>query len=92
MRIYNSSVLSKLLYACDSLSLKPSDEAHIDGFDMRCQRRILRVTWKDKISNVRIRDRTNQEQLSDIVRVRRLRWFGHVQRLSEKRLPKVIYK
>ena len=92
VKIYSASVLTQLLYACESWTLKSSDESRIDAFDMRCQRRILRVTWKDKISNERIRARTKQPQLTEIIRTRRLRWFGHLHRLNDTRLPKRIYK
>jgi len=37
-------------------------------------RRILHVSWHDKISNNSIREMTGQEDMENIIRKRRLRW------------------
>jgi len=44
--------------------------------------------WKDKVRNEAIRDNTGQDMLEVIVRKRRLRWFGHVQRMEDSRRGK----
>ena len=43
MKFYNACVLSTLLYAAECWTLTERDEARLDAFDMRCQRKILRV-------------------------------------------------
>jgi len=38
----------------------------------------MSITWKDKISNEKIRVQTQLEKLYLIINERRLRWLGHV--------------
>ena len=58
-----------------------ADRRRLDVFDMRCQRRLLRVFWQQHVSNQSIRERTRQPTASSLLRQRRLRWFGHLHRM-----------
>ena len=91
MKFYNACVLSTLMYAAECWTLTERDEARLDAFDMRCQRKILRVVWSQHISNSSIRSRTKQPQLTAVIRKRRLQWFGHLQRMDMSRIPKKLY-
>ena len=84
MKFYNACVLSTLLYATECWTLTERDEARLDVFDMRCQRKILKIVWSQHISNDNIRSRTKQPQLTSIIRKMGLKWFGQVQRVSIK--------
>jgi len=50
----------------------------------RWLRKILHISWKDKVTNEKVRELTRQEILEDTIRVqeRRLRWAGHVKRME----------
>ena len=91
LKFYNACVLSTLLYAAECWTLTERDEARLDAFDMRCQRKILRVRWSQHISNNCIRSKTKQPQLTSVIRKRRLQWFGHLQRMNQDRIPKRLY-
>ena len=91
MKFYNACVLSTLLYAAECWTLTERDEARLDAFDMRCQRKILKIVWFQHISNDNIRSRTKQPQLTSVIRKRRLKWFGHVQRMDASRIPRRLY-
>ena len=86
MQFYNACVLSTLTYSAECWTLKDSDEKRLDAFDMRCQRKILKIKWSDFIRNKDIRAKTKQPQLSSIIRQRRLTWFRHLQKMDENRL------
>ena len=45
LKFYNACVLSTLLYACECWTLTEHDEARRHAFDMRCQRKILRLSY-----------------------------------------------
>ena len=92
MQIYNACVLSTLLYGAECWSLKDRDEKRLDAFDMRCQRKILKIKWSQHIRNLDIRLKTCQTQLTHLIRKRRLQWFGHVQRMDNTRLPLKLYR
>ena len=91
IKFYNACVLSTLLYSAECWSLTERDEARLDAFDMRCQRKILRITWSQHKTNEFIRSLTKKPQLTRTIRIRRLKWFGHLQRMDPKRIPKILY-
>ena len=58
MKSYNACVLSTLLYGAECWSLTERDEARLDASDMRCQRKILRITWlQHKTNHYKIPDK-----------------------------------
>ncbi|KAI8511845.1 hypothetical protein Bbelb_109450 [Branchiostoma belcheri] len=80
LRLYNSLVLSILLYGAETWTLTAAQERRLDAFDSKCQRRILGIRWHDRVSNDALRLRTNQLPLSCNIRSARLRLFGHIVR------------
>ena len=54
---------------------------------MRCYRNILRILYKDHVTNEEVRAKTQQaigphKDLLTIVKRRKLQWYGHVSRSS----------
>ena len=88
MKVYNACVLSTLLYGSECWPMYAQQEAKYNSFHMRCLRKILRVTWKDKIPNQEILERTSSQSLHSTLAHRRLRWLGHVHRMDGGRIPK----
>ena len=61
--------------------------------EMRCYRKILRVSYKDHVIEVRAKIQQaigRQEDLLMIVKRRKLQWYGHVSRSSG--LAKTIFQ
>src|SRR6476469_5489856 len=86
--VYESLVLSLLLYHSKTWTLRKDTKRRLRVFEMGCLRRILGVIRRDRIRNARVRERLNLS--TDIVqRVvdRRLRFFGHVVMMPAHRLP-----
>ena len=55
--------------------------------EMRCYPKILRISYKDHITNEEVRAKIQQtigphEDLLTVVKRRKLRWYGHVSRSS----------
>ena len=55
--------------------------------EMRCYRKILRISYKDHVTNEEVRAKIQQaigphEDLLTIVKRRKLNWYGHVFRSS----------
>ncbi|KAI8518875.1 hypothetical protein Bbelb_021320 [Branchiostoma belcheri] len=80
-RIYNSSVISVLLYGSETWALNSTLESRLDGFDSRALRRITGIRWHEHVSNKDLRDLTGQPAASCLAAARRIRWYGHVLRL-----------
>ena len=55
---------------------------------MRCLRRILGISWEDKVPNTEVLSRANLPTMFTLLRQRRLRWLGHVRRMDDGRIPK----
>ena len=61
--------------------------------EMRCYRKILRISYKDHVTEEEVRAKSQQaigahEDLLTIVKKRKLQWYGHVSRSSG--LAKII--
>ncbi|CAH1233196.1 Hypp638 [Branchiostoma lanceolatum] len=81
LRVYNSSVMSVLLYSSETWPLSSTLEARLDGFDSRALRRISGIRWHERVSNKELQELTNQPTASSLTAMRRVRWYGHVLRL-----------
>ena len=80
INMYRALVVSVLLYGSEAWATTLADRRHLDVFDMRCQRRLMRVFWQQHVSNQSIRERTKQPTASSLLRQHRLRWLGHLHR------------
>jgi len=88
VRLFRTLVLPILLYGSETWILLKPDLNKLEVFQMRCLRQILRVTLHDHLRNDTIRERCEQQQtMEEQIQQRRLRWFGHVCRMPERRLP-----
>ncbi len=90
IRIFNAFVMSRLMYGAELWNVSAREEKRLEAFHTWCLRRILRVSWMEKVRNEEIRRRCGQSTLESQLRKRRLRWLGHVQRMGEERLPKAM--
>ena len=88
--VYNAMVLSSLLYGSETWTLYHHQTRMLESFHMRCLRRILGVTWKHRIPNTEILQKTASASISNILHRSHLRWLGHVIRMNDSRLPKQL--
>ena len=84
IRISKSFIASILLYNSElwSLSKKKKKKKKLEDkiyvFHRSMLRRLLKITWKDKITNEELNEKPNQEKWSETIKKRRLHWFGHL--------------
>ena len=86
-RIFNSNVLTVLLYGSETWRMTKRDEDKLDSFQHKCLRKILKIHWPMKVTNEEVRRRTGSERLSTQIRTRRWTWTGHVLRMKPDSLP-----
>ena len=68
--------------SCNQLTRALEDR--IAAFDNICLRRILRISYTDRVTNADIRLRASSPpQLLPLIQTRRLRFFGHVARMGD---------
>ena len=87
LAIYRAAVITTLLYGAEAWNTTVAEEKRLAAFHTRCLRRILGVSWYDRMTNKEVFDRTGDTSLIDYLRQKRLRWLGHVVRMSPERLP-----
>ena len=81
LRMYRALVSSGLLYGSETWNLTIRDCNRLNAFDMSCLRRLENVKWYHHVRNSTIRQQTKQHAVSITLTQRRLRWFGHLQRM-----------
>jgi len=62
---------------------KNSKQHTTDGNEVSCG-----ISWKDTVTNEKVRDATALPKLEDIIRCRRRRWLEHLSRMDQHRLPR----
>ena len=87
IRLMRSLVTSIFLYACESWTLTAELQRRIQAMEMRCNRKILHISYKDHVTNEEVRAKIRQaigphEDLLTMVKIRKLQWYGHVSRSS----------
>ena len=93
VRIYRALILPIATYGSESWTLRKADQCKLESFEMRCLRSILGVRLLDKIRNTEIRQRLNiTRTITEEITQRRLKWFGHVARMPQQRLPRQVYQ
>src|SRR3984885_2110199 len=90
IRLYEAVVVSTLLYGAETWPMSVVNGKRLEAAHHRWLRRILHVSWRDKVKNDTIRRITGQETMENIIRKRRLRWMGHVIRMDEARIAKQV--
>ena len=87
IRLMLSLVTSIFQYACESWTLTAELKRRIQAMKMRCYRKILRISYKDHVTDEEVRAKIQQaigphEDLLTIVKRGKLLWYGHVSRSS----------
>ena len=83
LRLYNSIVLSTALYACETWKITTKITNLLDVFHLGCLRKIIKISWRDKIRNDEILSRAESKSLSNMVAKRHIQLTGHILCLPE---------
>ncbi|KER29596.1 hypothetical protein T265_03797 [Opisthorchis viverrini] len=93
-RVYQATVRVVLFYGCETWLIRAADLRRLQAFDNRCLRTIARVGWCRRIRNEAVRKRVfgcvTGTSIEECVQHQKLRWLGHVLRMSNHRLPKRV--
>ena len=93
MNIYNVLIKSSLLYSSETWRLAENNKRRAEATEMDALRRSLRISRKERIKNVTIRQQIGLEEttVKEIEQIQ-LTWYGHVQRRVEGKSPKTALK
>ena len=90
IRIYKAAVVTILLYGAEAWNTTEKQMKRFDVFHQRSLRRILRVKWFSHTSNEEVLRRAGIKSMATFISAARLRWYGHVARMPNSRLPKFL--
>ena len=70
---------SRVMYGCESWTVKKAERQRIDAFELWCWRRLLRVPWTARRSNQSILKETSPGcSLEGLMLKLKLQYFGHL--------------
>jgi len=74
MRLYESLILSTLLYSAETWNMTVVNRKKLKAAHHRLLRKILKISWVDRVTNEEVRRRTGQESLETIITQSTLVW------------------
>jgi hypothetical protein len=81
------------LYGSETWKLTENNKRRLEAIEMDDLRRSSRISRKERIRNVTIRQQLGiEETIIKETEQNQLTWYGHVQRMAEGRLPKIVLK
>ena len=92
MNIYIALIKSSSLYGSEKWRLTENNKRWVEATEIDALRRSSRISRKERIRNVTIRQIGLEERIVKEIEQNQLTWYGHVQRMAEGRLPKITLK
>ena len=82
LKILRACIFTVATYGCETWTMTNAVSKLIDSFEMKCYRRILRVTWTEHQTNESIRNELEVKEnwLKSYVLRQKLKYFGHLRR------------
>ena len=90
VRSVKAMVFPVVMYGCESWTVKKAEHQRIDAFELRCWRRLLRVPWTARRSNLSILKEISPEySLEGLMLKLKLQYFGYLMQRTDS-LEKVL--
>ena len=78
------------MYGSEAWTLTAKQIRCLERFRQKCLRSICRIKWYHKIPDFEILDRCRIFSVQSLLDKNKLRWTGHVIRMDEARIPKIL--
>jgi len=98
LRLKNTTADKTLTFASQTWTLTKGDRKQMNIFETKVYKRILGPVYDNEkenwriLTNKEIYARVKKPTITETIKLNRLHWFGHVQRMEENRIPKrVLY-
>ena len=80
-KLINAIFLPTLTYQCQTWSLTKDLERKLVTCEMKCLRKAVNKTKRDKIRNEVIRDMAGAKPVLQHIKQQQVKWFGHITRM-----------
>ena len=77
-KLINAIFLPMLIYQCQTWSLTKDLERKLVTCEMKCLRKAVNKTRRDKIKNEVIRDMAGAKPVLQHIKQQQVKWFGHI--------------
>ena len=85
-----STFYEMYVYVCETWTIYSKQEKRLNSFHLRCLRKIVGIKWQDKMPDTEVLQKAGVSSLMAVLRSRRMRWLGHVNRMDDSRIPKQV--
>ena len=83
--MYNSCVLPAMTYGADTWTLTKQAQNKLAAAQTKMERSMLNITYKDRKTNIWVRERTQVIDIINIVSKMKWSWAWHINRLKDDR-------
>ena len=90
-QMINSIFLPSLCYQSQTWSLSKVQERKITTCEMRCLRKAINVTRRDRMRNEDIRKAVGTTPCIQHIERQKIKWFGHLMRMEPNQIPLRAY-
>lgn len=91
VRLVRCYILSVLFYGMETWTLKKADTKKLEAFEMWIYRRILKISWTERVPNEEVLRKMNKEkEVLLTIKKRKLQYLGHVMRGEKYQLLQLI--
>ena len=84
-QVYNSCVLPAMTYGAETWTLTKQAQNKLAAAQTKMERSMLNITYKDRRTNIWVRERTKVIDIMYTVRKMKWSWAGHINRLKDDR-------
>ena len=78
-KIVDALVFPVVLYGCESWTMRKAERRRIDGFELWCWRRLLRIPWTARRTNKPVIEEIKAiNPLEALIKKQQLSYFGHI--------------
>ena len=82
--VYSACVRSSMTYGAETWALRADHERMLERAENRMVRWMNGVSLKDRLTSKELQENLQIENITEVVRRARLRWFGHVERKNDE--------
>ena len=81
VHLVEAMVFPVVMHGCQSWTIKKAEHHKIDAFELWCWRRLLRVPWTARTSN--LKEISPEYSLEGLILTLKLQYFGHLMRRTD---------
>ena len=81
-RMLKACIFPVAIYGCKAWTISKTDEKKITSFEMKCYRKILRISWTERKTNASVLEQlgVKEPQHLNLIKKQKLSYFGHIKR------------